>query len=104
MRFTDFGRVVLNRKKQRVGIDALRKVANECSSSKIKAIAGGAAISGLYAIFYDGDYFRIKNIADTNEARQILHDIGIDINNSVEAAKRNAKESLAGNDTYSNVV
>jgi hypothetical protein len=104
MRFTDFGRVVLNRKKQRVGIDALRKVASECSSSKIKAIAGGAAISGLYAIFYDGDYFRIKNIADTNEARQILHDIGIDINNSVEAAKRNAKESLAGNDTYSNVV
>jgi hypothetical protein len=104
MRFTDFGRVVLNRKKQRAGIDALKKVANEYASSKIKAIAGGAAISGLYAIFYDGDYFRIKNIADTNEARQILHDIGIDINNSVEATKRNAKESLAGNDTYSNVV
>lgn len=26
---------------------------------------GGTAISGLYAIFYDGEYFRIKNIPDT---------------------------------------
>jgi hypothetical protein len=104
MRFTHFGRVVLNRKKQRMGIDALRKIVNECASLKIRPIAGGAAISGLYAIFYDGDYFRIKNIDDTIEARQILHDIGIDINNSVEVVKTNAKDSLAGNDNYSNVV
>lgn len=65
---------------------------------------GGAAISGLYEILYDGEYFRIKNIPDTNEARQISYNIGIDISGSVEAVKRNAKASLAGNDTYSNIV
>ena len=28
------------------------------------------AISGLFAIFYDGDdYFRVKNIPDNNESR-----------------------------------
>jgi hypothetical protein len=32
----------------------------------------GAAISGLFAIFYDGEYFRIKNIPDTSESRKIL--------------------------------
>jgi hypothetical protein len=103
-RFTDFGRVVLNRKKQRVGIDALRKIPNECASSNIKPIMGGAAISGLFAIFYDGEYFRIKNIPDTKEARQILEKLGLSISDSVQTIKRNAKESLAGNDTYSNIV
>jgi len=35
----------------------------------------GAAISGLYAIFYGDDYSRIKNISDTNEARQFLRNL-----------------------------
>lgn len=104
MRFTDFGRIVLNRRKQRVGLDALRKIVNECASSKIKPILGGAAISGLFAIFYDCEYFRIKNIPDTSESRTILENLGLSISSSVQAVKRNAKESLAGNDTYSNIV
>jgi hypothetical protein len=64
----------------------------------------GAAISGLFAIFYDGDYFRIKNIPDTDEARQIFAKLGLSFSESVQTVKRNAKESLAGNDTYSNIV
>ncbi len=104
MRFTDFGRVLLNRRKQTVGIESLRKISNECASSKIKPIMAGAAISGLFAIFYDGDYFRIKNIPDTDEARQIFEKLGLSFSDSVQTAKRNAKESLAGNDTYSNIV
>lgn len=106
MRFTDFGRVILNRRKQKVGIESLRKISNECAPSKIKPIMAGAAISGLFAIFYDGDYFRIKNIPDTDEARQIFRKLGLSFSfsDSVQTAKRNAKESLAGNDTYSNIV
>jgi hypothetical protein len=104
VRFTDYGRMVLNRRKQRVGIDALREIFDECVSSKVKPIMAGAAISGLFAIFYDGEYFRIKNIPDTSESRQILEKLGLSISDSVQAVKRNAKESLAGNDTYSNIV
>jgi hypothetical protein len=63
-----------------------------------------AAISGLFAIFYDGDYFRIKNIHDTNEAHQMFENLGLAIRDSVETVKDNAKNSLAGNDRYSNVV
>ena len=72
--FIDYGRVELKRQKQRQGIDALKKVIDECLSSKIKPVIAGAAISGLFAIFYDdnGEYFRIKNIPDTNEACHIL--------------------------------
>src|SRR4029079_16215623 len=40
-RFIDFGRVVLNRRKQREGIDALRNVVNESKSSKIKPLIAG---------------------------------------------------------------
>jgi hypothetical protein len=82
-RFTDYGRLVFNRRKQREGIDALKNVVYECESSKIKPIMAGAAISGPYAIFNDGDYFRIKNIPDTHEARQILEKLGLSISNSV---------------------
>ena len=64
----------------------------------------GAAISGLFAIFYDGEYFRIKNIPDTSEARQIFDKLGLTINDSVESVKNNAKQSLAGNDNHSNIV
>ena len=106
MEFIDYGRVELRRHKQRQDIDALRKVVDECLSSKIKPVMAGAAISGLFAIFHDdnGEYFRIKNIPDTNEARHILVKIGLDIHDSVESVKDNAKCSLAGSDRYSNIV
>jgi hypothetical protein len=103
-RFTDFGRVVLNRRKQREGIDGLRDVVNENESSKIKPVIAGAAISGLYAVFFDGEYFRIKNIPDSYEAREIFEKLGLEIGDSVQSVKENAKHSLAGNDRYSNVV
>lgn len=103
-RFLDIGRIVLNRRKQRQGIDALKNIVYECTSSKIKPIMAGPAISGLFAIFYDGEYFRIKNIPDTNEARQIFDKLGLSISNSVQSVKQNTKQSLAGSDTYSNIV
>ena len=103
-RFLDIGRIVLNRRKQRQGIDALKNIVYECSSSKIKPIIAGAAISGLFAIFYDGEYFRIKNIPDTNEARQIFDKLGLSISDSVQSVKQNTKQSLAGSDTHSNIV
>lgn len=104
--FIDYGRVKLNRQKQRQGIDALKSVVNECLSSKIRPVMAGAAISGLFAIFYDdkGDYFRIMNIPDTNEARHILDILGLEVSNSVESVKENARCSLAGSDRYSNIV
>jgi len=103
-RFLDIGRIVLNRRKQRQGIDALKNIVYECTSSKIKPIIAGAAISGLFAIFYDGEYLRIKNIPDTNEARQIFDKLGLSISDSVQSVKQNTKQSLAGSDTYSNIV
>ena len=103
-RFLDIGRIVLNRRKQRQGIDALKNIVYECTSSKIKPIIAGAAISGLFAIFYDGEYFRIKDIPDTNEARQIFDKLGLSISNSVQSVKQNTKQSLAGSYTYSNIV
>lgn len=103
-RFLDIGKIVLNRRKQRQGIDALKNIVYECTSSKIKPIIAGAAISGLFAIFYDGEYFRIKNIPDTNVARQIFDKLGLSISDSVQSVKQNTKQSLAGSDTYSNIV
>jgi hypothetical protein len=104
--FMDYGRVELKRQKQRQGIDALKKVIDECLSSKIKPVMVGAAISGLFAIFYDdnGEYFRIKNIPDTNEARHILDKLGLSFYDSVESVKENARCSLAASDRYSNIV
>jgi hypothetical protein len=103
-RFLDIGRIVLNRRKQRQGIDALKNIVYECTSSKIKPIIAAAAISGLFAIFYDGEYFRIKNIPDTNEARQIFDKLGLTISDSIQSVKQNTKQSLAGSNTYSNIV
>lgn len=104
--FIDYGRVELERQKQRQGIDALKKVVDECVSSKTTPVMAGAAISGLFAIFHDdnGEYFRIKNIPDTNEARHILDNLGLDIHDSVESVKENARCSLAASDRYSNIV
>jgi hypothetical protein len=103
-KFLDIGRIVLNRRKQRQGIDALKNIVYECISSKIKPIIAGAAISGLFAIFYDGEYFRIKNIPDTNEARHIFDKLGLIISDSVQSVKQNTKQSLAGSGSYSNIV
>ena len=103
-RILDIGRIVLNRRKQRQGIDALKNIVYECTSSKIKPIIAEAAISGLFAIFYDGEYFRIKNIPDTNEARQIFDKLGLTISDSIQSVKQNTKQSLAGSNTYSNIV
>ena len=103
-RFLDIGRIVLNRRKQRQGIDALKNIVCECTSLKIKPIIAGAAISGLFAIFYDGEYFRIKKIPDNNEARQVFDKLGLSISDSVQSVKQNTKQSLAGSDTYSNIV
>jgi hypothetical protein len=63
------------------------------------------AISGLFAIFYDGtDYFRVMNIPDNNE-RQILRNLGLDVYGSVDSIKSTGKNSsLASSDGRSNVV
>jgi hypothetical protein len=105
-KFIDYGRLELKRQKQRKGIDALKTVVDECLSSKIEPVMAGAAISGLFAIFYDdnGEYFRIKNIPDTNEARHILDKIGLSLYDSVESVKENGKCSLAASNRYSNIV
>jgi hypothetical protein len=75
--FIDLGRLRLNRKKQEEGVYALKSLCNDNSYNKLKSIFAGAAISGLFAIFHDGtDYFRIKNIPDNAEFREILRTIG----------------------------
>jgi hypothetical protein len=76
--FVDIGRLKLNRKKQQEGIESLRNLLHNGNDS-VKTIFAGAAISGLFAIFYDGtDFFRIKNISDSKEARELLEGIGLD--------------------------
>jgi hypothetical protein len=104
--FLDIGRIRLNRKKQKEGLEGLRSVFAGCNNSKIKPIFAGAAISGLFAIFHDGDtYFRIKNIPDNEESRQVLYDLGFDqVNGYVQSMKMTAMESLAKSDRRSNVV
>src|SRR5690242_11770856 len=68
--FVDIGRIKLNRRKQREGIEELKNIGkNNNIQEKIKPIFAGAAISGLFVIFYnkeDHDFFRIKNILDSN--------------------------------------
>ena len=107
--FVDIGRIRLNRKKQKEGIqglkDTISNMNNNANNSNIKPIFGGAAISGLFAIFHDGtDYFRVKNIPDTEESRQVLQDIGIELYGSVESIKSAARSSLTKSDERSNVV
>jgi hypothetical protein len=77
-KFVDIGRLKLNRKKQHEGIESLRNLLHNGNDS-VKTIFAGAAISCLFAIFYDGtDFFRIKNISDSKEARELLEGIGLD--------------------------
>jgi len=107
--FIDAGRIRLNRKKQKEGLQGLKSVSprnGSGSSNKIKPVFTGAAISGLFAIFYDGiDYFRIKNIPDNEESRQLLDDIGlVEIHGNVQSMKMTARDSVAKSDKRSNVV
>lgn len=64
----------------------------------------GAAIFGLFVIFKDNEYFRIKYIPDNTEARQMINQLGLFLEGSVESAKVRAVESLAKNDNRSNIV
>jgi hypothetical protein len=102
--FLDIGRLKLNRRKQQEGIESLKKLLNN-SNSNAKPLIAGAAISGLFAIFRDGcDYFRIKNISDNEEARNLLESIGLKIYGTVSSMKQSARNSLAKSDRRSNVV
>jgi hypothetical protein len=103
-KFVDIGRLKLNRKKQQVGIESLRNLLHNGSDS-VKPIFAGAAISGLFAIFYDGvDFFRIKNIIDSKEAHELIESVGLEVNDSVTSIKQAARNSLAKSDKRSNVV
>jgi len=79
---------------------------NGSDNNKLKLVFAGAAISGLFAIFYDGaDYFRIKNISDNEESRQLFHEMGFgEVFSDVKSMKITALDSLAKSDKRSNVV
>jgi hypothetical protein len=102
--FIDIGRIRLNRKKQKEGVYALKSLFND--NSKLKPIFAGATISGLFAILLDSgtDYFRIKNIPDNAESREILRSVGLEVYDSVDSIKSSARSSsLASSDRRSNV-
>ena len=98
------GRIQLNRKRQGKGLDALKNIVMESNSKIIKPITAGAAISGLFVIFKDDEYFRIKNIPDTKEAHQIIDGLGLGPIDSVESVTSQAMSSLAKNNKRSNIV
>lgn len=105
----DIGRLKLNRKKQKEGIEGLRITINyiERTSEKLKPIFPGAVISGLFVILYDidrQDYFRIKNIPDTPEARRLLGLLELKVDDTVSTMKATPRNSLAQNDKRSNIV
>ena len=108
--YIDIGRLKLNRKKQIGGIEGLRSISDKSKShitNNLIPTFAGAAISGLFAIFYDNDnkdYFRIKNIHDTEESRQMLETFGLKVNDSVDSIKITARSSLAKSDKRSNVI
>jgi hypothetical protein len=110
--FLDIGRIRLNRKKQKEGLEGLKSVStsnndgNNNKNKNIKPIFAGAAISGLFAVFYDGiDYFRIKNVPDNIECRQLLYDMGFgQVYGDVQSMKMTAQDSLTKSDKRSNVV
>jgi hypothetical protein len=108
--FLDIGRIRLNRKKQKEDLEGLKSLSadngNGSNNSKIKPIFAGAAISGLFAIFHDGDnYFRIKNVPDNKKSRQLLYDLGFgQLNGDVPSTKMTATDLLAKSDKRSNVV
>jgi len=92
-----------------MGIQGFRNVIEKLKNgNKVKPIFAAAAISGLFAIFYDFDdydYLRIKKISDTAEAKKLLKSIGLDVYYGVESMKTAAaKSSLAKGCRWSNVV
>jgi hypothetical protein len=102
--FIDIGRLKLNRRKQQEGIESLRNLLDN-GDANIKPVFAGAAISGLFAIFHDGsDYFRIKNLSDSEEARKLLKGIGLEVYGTVSSMKQTARNSLAKSDKRSNIV
>ena len=111
-KFVDIGRLRLIRKKQKEGIEGLKNTISDYdngdrTSDKLKPAFAGAAISGLFVIFYDVDnqeYFRIKNIPDTVETHRLLNTLGLTINDTVDSMKMTAEDSLAYSDKRSNVV
>ena len=107
--FVDIGRISLNRRKQGTGIQGLRDVIEAMKNGdEVKPIFAAAALSGLFAVFYDckdGDYLRIKNISYTAEAKELLKSIGLDVCYGVGSVKAAAaKSSLAKGCKWSNVV
>ena len=66
----------------------------------------GTAISGLFVIFQDNEFFRVKNIPDTDtrEARQLISKLGLGLNYTVEMVKTQGRSSLARSDRRSNIV
>lgn len=106
--FVDIGRLRLNRKKQKEGIEGLKNILNSnIEDNNLVPIFAGSAVSGLFAIFYDRsnqDYFRIKNIPDTVEAYRLLNILGLTTNDSVSSMKMTARSSLAHSDSRSNIV
>ena len=107
-KFVDIGRLKLSRRKQQEGIESLRNLLHNGSNVNVKPVFAGAAISGLFAIFYDGeDFFRIKNISESEEAHKLLEGVGLDIYDDTTVSsikKRAARNSLAKSDKRSNVV
>jgi hypothetical protein len=102
--FVDIGRLKLNRRKQLEGLGSLINLLNN-GDTNVKPIFAGAAISGLFAIFYDGkEFFRIKNISESIDAHKLLKGVGLDVNDTVSAVKRAARNSLARSDKRSNIV
>ena len=100
----DIGRLKLCRRKQQEGIESLRNLLHN-SNVNVKPVFAGSAISGLFAIFYDGeDFFRIKNISESEEAHKLLEGVGLDIYDTVSSINRAARSSLAKSDKRSNVV
>jgi hypothetical protein len=106
--FLDIGRIHLGRKKQKESIEGLKSIyaGSSGNNGKINPVFAGAAISGLFTIFHDGDdYFRIKNIPDNKESRQLLYNLGFkQVNGDVQSMKITAMDSLAKSDKRSNVV
>lgn len=103
-KFVDIGRLKLNRRKQQEGLESLKNLLHN-GNDNVKPVFAGAAISGLFAIFYDGeDFFRIKNISESIEAHKLLKDVGLDIYDTVSSIKQVARSSLAISDKRSNIV
>jgi hypothetical protein len=50
------------------------------------------------------DFFRIKNIPESEAARKLLEGVGLDVYDTVSSIKQAARKSLAKSDKRSDVV